>query len=365
EVLFGEYQQSNSYLTYIEQWRAQSFDAVVAGLEYAVPASNHIAEQLGLPHGGVNVSILSDKARLRDFCQSHQIAQPNYARVASYEDLAHFFHTFGKMVLKPTNRQASLGVVKINDANQLQSSWMEVQEIDEGVQLTERGMISSYLAETCVEGTEVSIEVFVRHNEMVWMNVTEKEITPGKYSVELAHVVPARLSVTMLESLKEFILQIVSAFQFENGVLHAEVIVDAQGPKLIEVAGRPPGDMIFKLIEHAYGFNPYAMYLAMLSKEDTHIPPPEKETVGACIRFLTFEPGEVDTFTGLDAFQHPNVTQWHLNEVKKIVPLTCSWDRIGYVMTVGQTAQEAYEIATEIDDSITYIKENRLCVKPF
>ncbi|MGL4819669.1 MAG: hypothetical protein ACRC5C_06785, partial [Bacilli bacterium] len=57
EVLFGEYQQSNSYLTYIEQWKAQSFDAVVAGLEYAVPASNHIAEQLGLPHGGVNVSI--------------------------------------------------------------------------------------------------------------------------------------------------------------------------------------------------------------------------------------------------------------------------------------------------------------------
>ncbi|MEM5627512.1 ATP-grasp domain-containing protein [Bacillus wiedmannii] len=204
-VIFCEYQQTRKYLDLIDVLKEENFDAIVAGLEYAVVATNDIAKELNLPFAGENIAnFLTNKLMLRNFCHINGISQPNYRQVRDLADIQDFFRG-APIVLKPANRQASLGVIKISNKEEIFQAWNEVINIDETNQIPNREMKWEYLVEDCMVGIEISSEVFVKNKQLLFINNTEKKITSGRYSVEIAHLVPARISVETSKLLFDYI----------------------------------------------------------------------------------------------------------------------------------------------------------------
>ena len=70
---------------------------------------------------------------------------------------------------------------------------------DEGVFVPDRPMELRMLAERFVDGHEYSVEMLVRGGEPLFVNVTGKQLFPGPRPVELAHVVPADIPLSLTE----------------------------------------------------------------------------------------------------------------------------------------------------------------------
>lgn len=98
-------------------------DAVIPGLEYGVPGAAHIAQELGLPGAtAVAADILCDKLRMRQAAAAAGIRNPEWREVRSADDVADFLAA-GPAVLKPANRQASLGVQLLEPADDPAAAW--------------------------------------------------------------------------------------------------------------------------------------------------------------------------------------------------------------------------------------------------
>lgn len=355
QVVFSEYQQSTSFLEALDELTGDSaFDVVVPGLEYAVEATVKAAQKLGLPHAGEIASkTLTNKYQLRMFCAEQNIPHPRFAKIESLDDLCRFYQG-NPIVLKPANRQASLGVIKIKSDLELEDAWKEVLQIDEGVQVASRDMEWQYLAEECMTGLEISTEVFVSNGEVLFINCTSKETTSGRYSVELGHMVPALISSEIENQLRIITNKLVTSLCFGYGVLHAEwMFTTDEGPKLIECAGRAPGDSIFEMIELAYGFDPYLSWVNVLSGKTPVFP--QLATRGAAIKFFSSETGKVQQIEGIENLVDPDLKGWEIN-IKtgdEIKPIKSSWDRIGYVLTTGENSLEANKLAEKMISNIS------------
>ncbi|MBI1758462.1 MAG: ATP-grasp domain-containing protein [Actinobacteria bacterium] len=331
--------------------------AVVPTLEYGVVAAAALANAWGLPGGGVEAArVLRNKLELRRAAARRGIAQPEFAEATGPADVDALRARFdGRCVLKPTNRQASLGVVLLGPGDDTEAAWRHTVAADEPRLRVHYADAAQYLVEERLHGPEVSVEALFHDGVIGFLNVTAKQVLPGRYPVELGHTVPApadepggaargALSVAMAE--------LADAIGFSTGVLHAEWVLTGDRPHLIECAGRLPGDHIPALIDLAYGGDglmadlfallagggPRPARVARRGAAIRFLPTPEPDVPEAVVRSVTGT-GEAER---LDGVQEVVVT---LVEGAPVNGVTNSWQRGGHVVAVGPTPSEAARTA--------------------
>jgi len=346
EVRFTEYQQSDRFRADVARLAAEGgVDCVLPGLEYSVEAAAVAAQDLGLPGAGSHAAeILRDKLRLRETCAKAGLAQPRYAEVASAEELAAFAD--GRpCVVKPANRQASLGVLLLDPGDDAGAAWRECVGADEGVQMAHRPMRWRHLAEERLTGPEYSVEALVEDGRVVFTNATRKYVHPGRYPIEQGHVVPAPPGPGV-DRMAGLMADLVDAVGFGTGLLHAECIVVDGEPVLIECAGRPPGDWIVDLIELSQGVDLYAAAQRLLAGRPAgleHAAAPV--AASAAVQFLMPErTGRVGAVAGVDAAAaEPGVRRVPLVRATgdEITSINSSWCRLAAVIATGPDAEAA------------------------
>jgi biotin carboxylase len=361
------YQQSGAALgAGVEFAAARPVAAVVPGLEYAVPAAAALAGKLGLPGATEQAALaLRDKIRLREVTSAGGVRNPRWREVHGPDDILAFAGD-GPVVLKPANRQASVGVQLLDrvDAAVAAQAWERTSAASEYEQIPDRALRWRYLVEERLDGPEYSVEALVRDGEVVFENVSAKTIVPGPYPIELGHLVPAPLDAATTAQFATAIRALVAATGFGTGILHAEWILTADGPALVECAGRCPGDHLIDLIDLAYGAKVRLTLIDLLAGRPTVLP--AEPLQAAAIRFLTAEPGTVTSVTGTDrARELPGVRDVAVDvDLGSVIgSWTSSWDRPGHVLVTGTdpaaaqhaalTAAAAVRIATVEDGTGT------------
>ncbi|MFF4652899.1 ATP-grasp domain-containing protein [Streptomyces sp. NPDC001380] len=332
--------------------------AVVAPLvEYATPFAARLAERYGLPGAGSGAAqVMRDKSLLRRVTRAAGILNPASREVASPDGVREFAAAHpGPLVLKPADRQASVGTRVLHSLDGLDAVWAECTSQDEGNRVPDRERELRMLVEQYVHGEEYSVELLVREGEVLFSNVTGKLLYPGPRPIELGHTVPAAgipASLSgLLVSRTEAVLRAVG---FGSGMVHCEWIVSDGRPYLVECAGRFPGDGIPMLIEEAYRINlAGAFYTVMQGRRPE--PLPRRAAGGAAVRFMEAAPGEVVSVDGAEeAARRPDVLSLslHLESGDTVHELRSSWDRVGSVMTRGATSADALRNAEAVVDAI-------------
>ncbi|MFJ8039527.1 ATP-grasp domain-containing protein [Kitasatospora sp. NPDC096147] len=327
-------------------------------LEYATPFAARLAERYGLPGAGAGAAqVMRDKALLRKVTRAAGIANPASREVGSVEELREFAAAHpGSLVLKPANRQASVGTRVLHDLDDLEAVWADCTTQDEGYLVPDRERELRMLIEQYVHGEEFSVELLVREGEVLFSNVTGKLLYPGDRPIELGHSVPAAgLSAELSALLVGETGRVLEAVAFGSGMVHCEWIVQGGVPYLVECAGRFPGDGIPMLIEEAYRINLAAEFYTVMQGGRPE-PLPQVAAGGAAVRFIQAEPGEVVSVDGVaEAGALPGVLSLslHLEPGQTVRRLRSSWDRVGSVMTRGATPEEALATAEAVTDAIT------------
>ncbi|MEU7551353.1 ATP-grasp domain-containing protein [Streptomyces sp. NPDC044571] len=321
--------------------------AVIPAIEYATPFAARLAERYGLPGAGLGAAqILRDKALLRQVSAAAGIANPASVPVTGPDDLRAFLRgRAGPVVLKPANRQASVGTRVVHDPADVDTAWADCLVQDEGIFVPDRPIGLSMLAEEYVEGPEYSVEMLVRGGGALFVNVTGKQLFPGPHPVEMAHTVPADIPEELAALLGARTRRVIDAVGFRDGVVHCEWIVAADGvPYLVECAGRLAGGGILDTIQLAYPVELLRSYYAVMKGEELPGELPRRPKGGAAVRFLAAAPGRVTAVHGVEeARQVDGVFLVAVTAAPgdRFTGLRHSWDRAGIVMATADSAAEA------------------------
>ncbi|MFB4421453.1 ATP-grasp domain-containing protein [Streptomyces sp. QL37] len=355
-IVPASYQQSAEALDLaVELSAARPVAAVVPGLEYAVPAAAALAEKLGLPGATETAAqALRDKVRLREVAGAGGVRNPRWREVHGPEDILEFAGD-GPVVVKPANRQASVGVQLLDsvDATTAALAWERTSSAAEYEQVPDRPLEWRFLAEERLQGPEYSIEALVRRGEIVFENITAKTVIPGPYPVELGHLLPAPLDEDTEAAFQTAVRALVDALGFRTGILHAEWILTESGPTLVECAGRCPGDYLIDLIDLAYDTRIRLTLMDLLADRPVTLPRTAQRT--SAIRFLSARPGTVTEVAGEDtAKELPGIraVEVDVEAGQEVGAWASSWDRAGHVIATGPDADTTRRRVLDADAAI-------------
>ncbi|WP_055107122.1 ATP-grasp domain-containing protein [Paenibacillus ihumii] len=358
EVILTEYMHSEAFKDIVRELDARlKFSAVIPARDYAVRASATIAEMLGLPGLGEKAArCLTHKALLREICAEYNIPHPRFKKIESLKDLQEFVLD-KPVIFKPANRQASLGISKIERREDIPDAWEYTTSAQEDGRriVSTRQIPKEYIAEEYIEGFEVSIESFVQGGHPIFHNITVK--TTGENFIELQHVAPGDLDPALQDSLIQHKENFIRALSVQDGTLHSEWKIDNGSPYIIECAGRTPGDCIVDLISESYQFNFYNEFCNLLCGETPQIQ--NHPTRVSAIRFFTPHPGVLKEIQGLETLQQPDIIAFNLT-VKPgdtIAPLRSSWDRVGYFIVTAQSHKDLNHRIEDVLKQVTFVLE--------
>lgn len=321
----------------------QSIDGVLCWDEARILQTAHVAEALGLPGGDIAmVNRCRDKHLTRTALAEHGVPQPKSILVDTVDEALATAGELGyPVILKPRALAASLGVVKVNSPEELRDNWdfahdttvPEAPHYDVNV-----------LVEEFADGYEISIDAAVFQGQVTPFCLARKEIGYPPYAEEIGHFVDAADPLLADEQLLQVLVDAHKAVAFTDGVTHTEIMMTADGPKVIEINARIGGDMIPYLGLQATGVDPGLTAAAVACGRAPSLLP-DRTLVGG-VRFFYVD--EDDTVldsvefdqTGLPATIDQLVVLMEPGQTTSPPPAGTLWGRIAYATAVAPSPAE-------------------------
>lgn len=297
------------------------FDGVLAFSEPHVLAAAMLADRLGLPGPSLYAAVTSrNKALQRGIFAGAGLPQPDFFIAGPHapeSDLVAWAMEHFPVVVKPVDGAGSAGVTHVSTRSHLCTA-------------LEGRAGRTILLERALSGQEYSWEGIVRDGKILFGNVTLKETTGPPHFVEVLHRV-ACLDDGTADKLPA---DVIAAIGMRTGIVHLEFIRTPDGPAIIEVAVRTPGDHIMDLVDLAYGFDPFEILVSLALAQP--VPAlPDAPSAYAASWFPTHCAGRVRTIRGLEEIRAcPAVVR----EALQVQPgdvlrePESSADRLGYVL---------------------------------
>ncbi|OIQ32485.1 MAG: ATPase [Alphaproteobacteria bacterium MedPE-SWcel] len=219
-----------------------------------------LSERVGLPHfyDSAFIELLDDKAALRSFLAAHDLGPVPFVKVGQASEALGWEH-FPCMV-KPTDAQGQRGVVRVDRVEDLAPAI----EAAVGFSRSSQAIVEGFL-----DGVEISCNVMVCGGE-IKMKVLSERLVHGPHAlgVPRGHLVPCRdVSEDNQRAALALVDGITAALGMRDGVLYFQMIVTAQGPRVVEIAPRLDGCHMWRLIRAAEGADLIAMTMDCLTGE--------------------------------------------------------------------------------------------------
>lgn len=224
---------------------------VVTWDEYALVPTAELVARLRLAGNSVaSMNACRDKATSRRRFAEEQVPSATSTRVGTLAQAAAAARRTGfPVVLKPSSHAASIGVIRIDNPQELPAAW-EFASAGASEQGPEG---SGVLVEEYLSGPEISVECVTQNGVTTALAITRKEVAFPPYFEEVGHTVTA--GDPLLPEVAPVAVQAVQALGVTDGVQHVEMRLTASGPRIIEVNSRIGGDLIGKLVHLATGLD--------------------------------------------------------------------------------------------------------------
>ena len=256
-------------------------DGVCTFVELSVSISARLARAFGCPGPDPeSVDSARDKSRARQAFKNSGLPHVRNTLILSEDDIKKASEYIGfPAVLKPISGAASLGVQKVNSAEEVVSVYHNVVEtlsdlivsagalerrtdtIEAGsgkVSATSQGVNArtvidvTVMMEEFLDGQEVDVDIVFSDGKCRYSNVIDNGPTlTESWFAETHASLPSLMEASKVEELETLAVQSVASLGFTDGVFHVELKYTSKGPRLIEVNARMGGGptrMIHKLV---------------------------------------------------------------------------------------------------------------------
>ncbi|QDU84661.1 argininosuccinate lyase [Planctomycetes bacterium Pla163] len=245
--------------------------AVVATAERTVVVAAHLREAFGAPGNSRRTALAcADKVVMKRAMQEHDVPVATWREVTARTTAKELVDALGlPLMLKPRRDSGGRKQRRVTTVEGAERALAEIAALESGGY--------GWLAEGWVEGVEMSVESFVHGGNAIFFNPTEYFVPRH------ANILPAVLRPESAREIRAFAERAVEAAGVERGITHVELFRTRRGLVLGELASRPPGGRLMKLLARAWGFDPWEALLRIELGECPTLPTEPRRTSGVWI----------------------------------------------------------------------------------
>jgi biotin carboxylase len=213
-------------------------DGVIAADDQGVMVAAHASSILGLVGNPPNAAAATrDKLLMRNRLAAAEIDQPAYAGLGPQDSPGEVASHVGfPLVIKPTDRSASQGVIRVDRREEIEPAVDRIRKIV--------GADATLLIEGFVPGTEVAIEGLIADDELTVLAVFDKpDTSSGPFFPETVFITPSRLHETSIAEAERVAAASIRALGLTSGPVHIELRIEVNRARIIEVAARSIGGL--------------------------------------------------------------------------------------------------------------------------
>lgn len=326
-------------------------DGVLAFSEPQVVAAALVQERHGLPGPSMYAATVSRNKALQRACfGALGLPQPLYLVTDDLAAAREWARAHLPVVVKPLTGSASTGVELVADAAAFEDT------------VRRRAGRGRLLVESFVPGPEYSWEALLRDGQVLFGNLTAKETSGAPQFVERGHRPAQRLPDPAADAFDRLVPRVVDALGMRTGIVHLEFRLTENGPCIMEVAVRTPGDYIPDVISMAYGFDLYEAVIRLAMGRPLQDIPDGAAGRAAASWFPVAEAGTVLAVEGLaEVRAHPAVRRaavW-AKPGDVVAPLSSSADRVGCVLLDGGDEREVDRATRFVQERLRIVTRQR------
>jgi biotin carboxylase len=324
---------------------ALEIDGIVSpGTDWPVGVAARVAERSGLPHPiePATAVLATNKLRQRERLAEAGVPQPRWWVVGG-EDAPP--EITGPVVVKAPDRQGQKGLTLVDEAAGLPDA------IERARSAARNGLA---LVEELVDGPEVTVVGFSVGGAFHALAVTDRVVAePPAFGVALAHVWPSEMPAASAAS--DTVAQALAALGIANGPSYSQLRIDAQGPKVIEVAARLGGGHDAELVQAVTGVDLNGLAIDAAVGAELTVRRQELDVGGAVTRFLVAPPGVLERVEVPDDLEGVRRVRIYREPGYVFTPLRRGADRAGALLATGRDRAEAVARANAAADRIRFV----------
>src|ERR1700722_1060077 len=337
----------------------QQIDAVVSYDDQGVPLAARVAAALGLRGNPVPAADATrSKLLMKQHFDAAGVPIAEYSLVDGADGAAQWANKWGyPVVIKPVSASASQGVIRANDEAELRLAVRRLLKIVNGYGgESDSGHAVSFLIESYMPGSEISVEILVTDGTPYVLCVFEKpQLLEGPYFEETIYVTPARLSGAVNRQVRELAVLASNAIGLLQGPAHCEIRLTPDGPRVLEIAGRLIGGACSRAFRYALGEDIHFSILKCALGESFEIPAQRPGCAAGAIMLPIPTEGILRVVRGLDVVgQLPGVRDviMAVQPGQTIVPFPEQSCYNGFVTAAGASTEDVVQTLNMARNSV-------------
>jgi biotin carboxylase len=219
----------------------QPIDAVFSHLEHCVEALSQAAAELGLRYTNVEAARLARNKHLaRERLRSAGVPSARFAFARTLDEAVAGFGAVGApAVVKPVSGSDSLLAAVVNDEAGLRRAAAAALDGFAGLPPTLHEQFGrGIVIEEKLVGELVSVELGMIDGRALHYMITGRYRGSADETVEVGSFMPARLDPVTWRACEDYAVRVCGALGLDLGIFHIEMIVTADGPRLVEANPR-------------------------------------------------------------------------------------------------------------------------------
>ena len=247
--------------------------------DLAMVTVNYVAEKMGLTGNSIAATLIStNKHEMREAFAKGGDPSPQSIVADATTDLDAIDIAL-PLIVKPTDRSGSRGVIKVEKKEDLKTA------IDFAIN---ESFEKKAVVEEFATGDEYSVEYISCRGKHYLLAVTEKTTSGEPWFIEMSHIEPAPITNERRENIRRVCDHALDTLMLYDGAGHIELKVDAnENIKIIEIGGRMGGGFIGSdLVELSTGYDYVSNVIRIAMGEEIGEPVLRNDKT-AGIKFIT------------------------------------------------------------------------------
>lgn len=205
-----------------------------------------------------SVRSTQSKTYLREFLQTHQLANIPFMKINKVEQLKEgFFSKNGKVIVKPTDAGGQVGLHIIDSFDQAESLVKDALN---------HSFSGECILEKFIDGDEINGVFVVVDGQVQDLLLSDRVHEPNVFGVVKQHRFPSQYK-SLNTKIEGFCQQLIDALQIENGIFFPQFLVDSTGFYLCEIGERIPGGVMMELYRYATGIDLINLQIDISAKQ--------------------------------------------------------------------------------------------------
>ncbi|MBR2751332.1 MAG: ATP-grasp domain-containing protein [Clostridiales bacterium] len=320
-------------------------------LDTGIRALGYVCEKMGLPGlSAVSAQRCNDKLMMKKAFKEYGVTSARYEEVTNLEELLSAAGDLGyPIVLKALNQQGSKGVYICHDEAELRDSYANLQSIVEA---------PLCIVEEYISGYELGAQAFVYQGEILYILPHGDNTYMSRTAVPIGHYVPLGISQELYDTAVVECEKAIRSMGLDNCAVNIDLIAKDGKIYLIELTGRAGATCLPEIMSLYFDFDYYEMiaYTAVGGNAKEFFAKKSDKKPGVAARMMLSEVSGVVKSVSYDEdlVKDPRVKDFSLiiHKGSQVNAFTNAKDRIGQIVTVGDTYEECDKLINDIEKSL-------------